>query len=32
MYALMLLVLIVVTVVNTFLNVIDRRLQARRQR
>lgn len=32
MYALMLLVLIVVTVVNTFLNMIDRRLQARRQR
>lgn len=32
MYALMLLVLIVVTIVNTLLNIVDRRLQARRQR
>jgi NitT/TauT family transport system permease protein len=32
MYALMLLVLIAVTVVNTLLNIVDRRLQARRQR
>jgi len=32
MYALMLLVLLSVTIVNTFLNHIDRRLQARRQR
>lgn len=32
MYALILLVLVTVTIVNTFLNMIDRRLQARRQR
>ncbi|MEN5082874.1 ABC transporter permease subunit [Bosea sp. TWI1241] len=32
MYGLMLLVLVVVTIVNTALNMIDRRLQARRQR
>lgn len=32
MYALILLVLVTVTIVNTFLNMIDRRLQSRRQR
>lgn len=32
MYALILLVLVTVTIVNTILNMIDRRLQARRQR
>lgn len=32
MYALILLVLVTVTIVNTLLNMIDRRLQARRQR
>jgi NitT/TauT family transport system permease protein len=32
MYGLMLLIIIVVTVVNTTLDVLDRRLQARRRR